>query len=355
MRSQCPVARSDFLEWSIFRHSDIVDILDDPATFSSASNHRAVPNGMDPPEHTLFRTAIEPFFMAGQMANFEPTFRSIAAEITAALIDQPEIEFVNAFAMPFPLRCAVAFLGWRADRWEHLHGWTHGNQQASLSRDREASAALAQEFTSIVEEELADRRRIGRTASDLTSTLMSTTVNGQVISDDDIVSILRNWIAGHGTVAAGLGLLVWHLATDTQLQQKLREEPVMLPQTIDEILRVDGPLVANRRTTTQDVTIAGCHIPAGERLTLMWIAADRDPDAFAKADAINLARDNDSSLVFGRGIHDCVGAPLARLEMRVGLEELLRETAEFSIAQPTEVKRMVYPGNGIANMTLALR
>ena len=354
MRSRCPVAWSEFLNWSIFRHADIINILDDPNTFSSFSNHRAVPNGMDPPEHTAYRSALAPFFTPDKMSRLEPSFRSIAAELATPLINQPGGEFIDAFATAYSLRCAVEYLGWRADRWEHLRGWTHGNQQASLARDRETSAALAREFTAIVQEELADRRRDKKAQDDLTSRLMTTTVNGQVLSDADIVSTVRNWIAGHGTVAAGIGILTWHLASDAELQQQLREEPDRLAQAIDEILRTDGPLVSNRRTTTRDVKIAERHIPAGERLTLMWIAADRDPAVFQDPDTIDLNRNLDRSLVFGWGIHDCIGASLARLEMLVAIEELLSRTTSIEVADPSTVKRMVYPSNGIASMTLTL-
>ncbi len=355
MREQCPVARSEFLDWSVFRHDDVVRILDDPVTFSSHSRHLAIPNGMDPPEHTQYRALIEPFFTTAAIAQSEPACRSIASELIDPLVGRRDVDVIGALAVRFSLQAICVFLGWPVEQWEHLRGWTHGNQQASFARDRDASVALAREFTAIVQEELARRRRDDRVGDDLTSRLMTAEVDGRPLSDEAIISILRNWVAGHGTVAAGLGLLLWHLARDEQLQQELRDSPVRLPHAIDEILRSDGPLVSNRRTTSRAVTIAGRSIPAGERLTLMWIAADRDSRVFTRPDEIDLDRDLGKNLLFGWGIHDCVGAPLARMEMRVVLEELLSRTAWFAIADAEPVERMVYPSNGISMMALSIR
>lgn len=355
MREQCPVAHSEFLGWSLFRHGDVTDVLADPATYSSASRHLAVPNGMDPPEHGAFRGVLEPYFTPEWIEAFEPTCRRIASGLVAALPRQTDIEFVDAFAEPFSLQAACAFLGWPLEGWQDLSGWTHGNQEAALSRDREAGARLARELAGYVSEQLQVRREAGSPASDdVTSSLMATEVNGALLSDEQIVSILRNWIAGHGTVVAGLSLLALFLATHADQQDPLRADPTLLPAAIDEILRADGPLVANRRTTTRPVEIGGRQIPANEKLTLIWIAANRDERVFADPDTVRFDRDPAANLLFGAGIHDCVGAPLARLEMRLALEELLAATTRITLDETIPVERGVYPGNGLARLPLVL-
>lgn len=355
MRQRCPVAYSEFLGWSLFRHDDIERVLDDPATFRSASRHRAVPNSLDPPEHTLFRQAIEPFFEAETMLAFEPRCRTIAAELTVNSIRRGELEFAQEFAEHFALRSACAFLGWPEDDWIDLQGWTHGNQDAALSRDRAAGQALAAQLERHVDTAIRARRAGAvRSDHDLTACLMATQVDGQALSDDDIVSILRNWIAGHGTVAAGLGILVFHLAQDLDLQHRLRADPALIGPAVDEILRVDDPLVANRRTTAHAVDIGERHIPVDAKLTLMWIAANRDENAFASPDVIDLDRDQRQNLVFGAGIHDCVGAPLARLELRVALEELLGQTSAIAPGTSDAPVRAVYPGNGFRKLPISL-
>ncbi|MGZ6256545.1 MAG: cytochrome P450, partial [Candidatus Limnocylindria bacterium] len=162
----------------------------------------------------------------------------------------------------------------------------------------------------------------------------------------------RNWIAGEGTVAGGISLLVLHLAEQPDLQDRLRSDPSLIAAAIEEILRVDDPLVANRRTATRQVEIGGRSIERGANLTLMWIAANRDPRAFDAADELRLHRETDKSLVWGRGIHVCLGAPLARLEMRVALEELLARTGGFEVLG--EAQRSAYPSDGLASFTLRL-
>jgi cytochrome P450 len=183
---------------------------------------------------------------------------------------------------------------------------------------------------------------------------MATEVEGAPLTDEDIVSILRNWTAGHGTVAAALGILALHLAEHSDLQQHLRRDPARLPAAIDEILRVDGPLVANRRTTTRPVEIGGRTIGAGEQFTLMWIAANRDGRAFDEPDTVHLDRDPEANLLFGQGIHDCLGAPLARLELRVALEELLACTCRIERAGTEPPSRAIYPSNGLQTVRLRL-
>ena len=356
MRERCPVAYSEFLNWSLFRHEDIVAVLADPETYSSASKHRAVPNGLDPPEHALYRRVLEPYFVPEQMTAFEPQCRRIAVDLLQMMPARDEAEFVIEFAQPFTLKTLCAFLGWPPETWEELRDWTHGNQEAAFSRDREAAAALARAFAGYVNEALRVRREAEVHASDdVTASLMVTEIEGETLSDEEIVSIVRNWTAGHGTVAAALGILVLYLAEHPDAQQRLRGEPALLPAAIDEILRADGPLAANRRTATRDVEIEDRQIGAGEKLSLIWIAANRDGRAIDDPDAVRFDRDPDANLVFGAGIHDCLGAPLARLAMRVAMEELLARTTTIELSGTEPPRRAVYPSNGLLEMPVRLR
>lgn len=351
MRERCPVAYSKFLGWSLFRHEDIAAVLADPETFSNVSRFLAIPNGMDPPVHGRYREALATFFDQAQMARLEPRAREIAANLLGPMLSGGELEFIDAFATPFALKTLCAFLGWPEQQWECLAGWVHGNQQAAFSSDQAAGKALASLFSEHVKANLDMHRASPGNVADATNALLRIEVDGERFNDDQIVSILRNWAAGHGTVAAGLGILVLHLAQEPELQDRLRSDPSLIPAAIEEILRVDDPLVANRRITTREVEIQGRTIPKGESLTLMWIAANRDPRAFDDPSAVKIERSTDASLVWGQGIHLCLGAPLARLEMRVALEELLSRTKCFEFAGDAE-RRAVYPSNGIAMLLL---
>ncbi len=354
MRERCPVAHSEFIGWSLFRHADVAAVLADPATYSNVSRFLAIPNGIDPPEHARYREALEPSFNQAQMAKLEPRAREIAARLLAPLSKGGDMEFIEAFAMPFALKTLCALLGWPEAQWECLGGWVHGSQQAAFSRGPGAGKALAGLFSEHVKANLATHRASSNHAPDATDALLATAVDGVRFDDEQIVSVLRNWTAGHGTVAAGLGILALHLAEKPDLQERLRRDPALIPAAIEEILRADGPLVANPRTTTREIEIQGRIIPAGARLTLMWIAANRDPRAFDDASAVDLERSTDASLLWGQGIHFCQGAPLARLELRVALEELLARTKHFEFTdQPA--RRAAYPSNGLATLPLRVR
>lgn len=356
LRERCPVAHSEFLGWSLFRHQEIVDVVADPATYSSVSRHRAIPSGMDHYEHTRYRHLLEPYFGPEAMATFEPRCRQLAVDLTQTLLAHAEADFVTAFAQPFSIKAHCVFLGWPLETWQQLRDWTRNNQEIAFSRDREKAAALARELDDYVTAALRQRREAGAAAhADITTRLMGGKVGDAPLSDKDIVSILRNWIAGHGTVAAALGIVVSYLAEHPETQQRLRREPTLLPAAIEEILRTDGPLVDNRRTTTRNVTIAGQEIGAGERLTLIWIAANRDERAFDEPTAVRFDRDQEKNLLFGAGVHYCQGAPLARLELRVALEELLARTTAIEPGTTAPPQRDRYPSNGFETLPVRLR
>jgi len=354
MRAHCPVAHSDFLGWSLFAHRDVVEAVRDAATFSSATKRRAILNGMDPPEHTAYRQSLAPYFTSERMATFEPRSRQIAAALLDPLVARGEAEFIREFAGPFPHQALCAFAGWPVADWNRVRGWTHGNQEAAFRQDRKAGAVLAHEFAAYVTE-ILDARRAGlEPTDDLMGELLTTVVGGEPLSNEDIVSLLRTWTAGHGTVASAVGIAAFHLASDLDLQERLRREPALIARAIREILRADGPLVSNTRTATRDADVAGSTIRAGERVSLMWIAANRDPEGFGDPDDIRLDREAVDNLVFGAGTHRCLGEPLAMLNIRVALEELLTATSRIELTSAEAEPREVYPSNGLRSLSVTL-
>jgi cytochrome P450 len=354
MRERCPVAHSETLGWSLFAHRDVTTATGNPAAFSSGTRRMAIPNGMDPPEHTAYRESLESYFRPEPLAAFEPRSRQIARELLDRIAGRSEIEAIGDFVDPFAHQALCAFMGWPVEDWNRISDWTHGNQDATFRRDREAGARLAREFASYVTAVL-QARRADLTAHDLMRDLVGVRVHDAELSDEQIVSLLRTWTAGHGTVAAAIGIVIRYLAEHDELQARLRAEPALLVPAIWEILRSDGPLVANNRTSTQDVEIDGQAIAAGERISLMWIAANRDPASFPDPDRVVLDRDQDANVLFGSGIHRCLGEPLALLNLRVGVDELLRSGTRFQLAPSDAPVRNVYPSNGLTTLPLVLR
>jgi cytochrome P450 len=356
MRARCPVAYSDFLQWSVFRHADVRRVLEDHATFSNrTSAHLSVPHGMDPPEHGAYRGLLEPFFTPERMRRFEPVCRSIAASALSAVIGAEPTELIAEFAVPFAVQAQNASLGWPAELNESIRDWTRANQEATLAADRAANAAVAREFTRTVSA-LLQARKSSPERDDVTAALMRARLHGRPLTDEELVSIFRNWTVGEVTsVAASLGILAQRLATDAVLQRRLRGEPALLPSACDEILRVCGPLVANQRVATRDVALGGRQIKAGERVTLMWPAANRDDEVFDAPTEVRLERDPNMNLLFGAGIHVCPGAPLARLELRVAMEEIFARTRWLELSPGGEpCRKAVYPANGFASLHVLL-
>ncbi len=357
LRDQRGAAYSEMLHWSVLGHADVLRILLDHEHFSSVvSRHVAVPNGMDPPEHTVYRTLIEPYFTQERVDAFRPTCECIAAELLQALRGQQEVDAVAAYALPFAVRIQCAFLGWPMDLEAELTDWTARSHEATLAQDRPALDALAAQFEGIVARMLDERRASGAgPQQDVTASLMHATVQGQPLEADAIASILRNWTVGEiGTIAAAVGILAQWLAQHADLQATLRAEPARQPEAIDEILRLHGPLVTNRRVATCPVEVAGRQIPAGGRITLHWTSANRDPHVFEAPGEFRWGRNPQDNLLYGAGIHVCPGAPLSRMELGVALRALLAAVASLApAAQAPEPAH--YPAIGFARLPLQLR
>lgn len=355
MRQTCPVAYSDYLGWSVFRHEDVLHILGDHETFSNVvSRHPSVPNGMDPPEHTLYRRMIEPYFAPERIAAFEPVFRRIARGLVDHLGRNPSCDVIREFAEPYAVRIQCGFLGWPESLHAPLMQWVYRNRAATLARDPEAMAAVALEFDGHIRAQLEMRERAGADAADdLTTCLLRQTVGGRRLDHAEIVSILRNWTVGElGTIAACVGIILHFLAGRPDVQARLRGDRAGLTPAIDEILRLHGPLISNRRVATRAVTVGGQALGAGDRITVLWASANRDGAVFADAEEFHPGRDQSQNLLYGAGIHVCPGAQLARMQLSIVLDELLDGLPPFSLLPGAQPARAVYPASGFSSLFL---
>lgn len=357
MRERCPVAYSELMQWSLFRHEDISRVINDHETFSNAvSEHLSVPNGMDPPEQTVYRQVIDPYFSPQRMDAFEPACREISADLVQSVLAGGEVELMADLALPFAVRVQCAFLGWPTDLHGPLTRWTRSNHEATLTQDRRAMSQIALEFEGLIDAMLEERLQAGaKPEDDITAALMHDKVWGRTLSNEEIASIVRTWTVGEiGSIAASIGILAHYLAQHPELQGQLRAQPSLLPTAIDEILRIYGPLVANRRVTTCPVEIGGKKLAAGERISLNWIAANRDSRVVDNPDTFRLDRDPSKNLLYGAGVHICPGAPLAQMEMRVCMEELLQRTRHIQPVAGKPPTNAKYPASGFATLPLQI-
>ncbi|WP_404364797.1 cytochrome P450 [Marinobacter sp.] len=351
MRRRCPVAWSNYQNWTLFRHGDVLRVLGDHDTFSNTvSSHLSVPNGMDPPEHGRYRSLIETWFSHERLVAFEPDCRDIARQLVSEIPDGEAFDLVEHFSQLFALRIQCAFMGWPDSLHGPLQAWVTKNLRATLARDRSAMADIAREFDGYITEILDSRRQAGNEdATDVTTGLMNQTLDGRLLSHEEIVSIVRNWTVGElGTISASVSILASYLAERPDLQNELRQNPDRLPGAIDEILRMDAPLISNRRVTTREVQIGGRTLAPGEKITLLWASANRDEEIFGDPDDFQPEQNADNNLLYGAGIHVCPGAGLARMELRMVMEELLAGTDSIRMAEGQRSRRAVYPAGGFS-------
>ena len=358
MRGRCPVAHSEYLGWSLFRHADVLQVVQDHQTFSNAvSTHLNVPDGMDPPEHTVYRQMVDRYFTDELVDAFEPECRRVVTELLGRLPRDGSPWDVADLSEQVALRTQSAYLGWPERLHEPLRAWTARNRAATLARDRSAMADVAEDFDGYITGLLDERRALGDAApDDLTTRLLADQVEGRPLTGPELVSTLRNWTVGElSTIAASVGIVVHLLATRPETQQALRDDPSLIPAAMDEMLRIHPPLVANRRVVTRDVTVGGHDFAPGDRLTVMWASADRDEAVFGDPDELRLDRPAADNLLYGAGIHVCPGAPLARLELRVLTEELLRRTRSIELDPDQQPELAVYPASGFTRLLVRVR
>lgn len=360
LRPRHGVVRNVQGEWVLLRHDLVVQAARDDQRFSSAvSRHLHVPNGLDGTEHTAYRTALDRFLTPGALAPFHGAFHRVAADVVASLPRGVAFDAVGGFGSRFAVRAQSAWLGWPSALEDRLVEWVEENHAATRSGDRAWTRRVAETFDELIRGLLAPRRDASRTddADDVTARLMRTEVDGRRLTEEEIVSVLRNWTGGDlGSIALCVGVLVHCLAMQPALQDRLRAgvSDAELDAIVDEILRIDDPFVSNRRVTTCPVTIGGVDLPQGARVKLNWTSANRDEAVFGNPDAMDPQRNAALNLVYGVGRHACPGRLLATLELRIAVRALLAATTSITLAEQTPAERAVAPVGGWVKVPVLL-
>lgn len=360
LRPNHPVVRNRRGEWVLLRHADVVEVALDPDTYSSAvSAHLQVPNGLDGAAHRAARLTLDRYFEPQELAGFEPVFREIARDLVNALPHGVAVDAVGQIGARFAVRAQSAWLGWPAKLEPRLLEWMSANHAATRSGDRERTAAVAGDFDSIIRSVLKPRRAMGdRAPNDVTTRLMRDTIDGRSFTEAELVSVLRNWTGGDlGSIALCVGVIFAYLAEHPDGQDRLREGvgDDELDAVVDEILRIDDPFLSNRRKTTCPVHVAGVDLPAGATVKLHWTSANRDEAVFGDPDRFDPQSNASRNLVYGIGTHVCPGRPLATMELRVLVQEVLAATGAIGLAHTDRAEREVSPVGGFRRVPVILR
>jgi erythromycin 12 hydroxylase len=342
MRREHPVWRDRYGMYHVFRQADVQTVLRDPARFSSETSRLApsakqVSRGMltqiDPPEHRRLRQVVSTAFTPKRVADLEPRIREITRRLLDAVPDDGGFDLVDALAFPLPVTVIAEMLGLPAS--DHPLFRTWADRLFSMQVDDPSDPALGERVAAAMADiaaYLTARVQERRTAptDDLISALVEAGLDDEEAANFSLLLLL----AGHITTTVLLGNAVRTFAEHPGVWEGLRADPATIPAAIEEVLRLRSPFTMAGRVTTEAVEIAGTTIPA-DRFVLVWmLSANHDERAFDDPEAFVLDRGigGGAQTAFGHGVHFCLGAPLARLEARVALEEL---TARYHALSPT--------------------
>jgi cytochrome P450/ferredoxin-NADP reductase len=350
LREKCPVAWSDEFGgfYTLSRYADVTAAALDTATFCSAQKttipHSTDPGRpprapieIDPPMHGHYREMLNRFFTPSRIRLLEPVIRRTARELLGGCVALGETDMVAGFAFTMPVRVQCIFLGISVEDASKIKHMAHAVLVAGVAGDAAAHKSANDRIYAYVDKVIEARRKTPYDADDVVSALIHETIGERQLTHDEIAGVLRLFMqAGHTPTTNALGSTIRHLAATPQDQKRLREEPSMIPQAIEEILRFWTPARLLGRTTTRDVEVVGRLIPAGAKVGLNWSAANRDSEIFENPDSVDFDRKPNRHIAFGYGIHRCVGAPLAREQLRIATEELLSLTEDFVLASEPE-------------------
>jgi cytochrome P450 len=333
-----------------------------PEIFSSArafdrlgSPVPLVPIAIDPPDHTRFRRMLDPFFSPRKMAEREPELRRQAGELIDAIVARGDCDVVTDLATPFPSQVFLTLFGLPMSDRDRLVQWKDSILEFTDPSSAEATPevlAHAMELFTYLTEHIAERRA-DTTGSDMLTQLMQNTEDGGM-SDNEILGLCFMFVlAGLDTVTSAVGFSLAKLAGDADLRRRISSDFSLIPAFIEDMLRVDGPVPFAPRVTTEEVEVAGKVVPKDTTVMLSYGSADRDPSRYEDADNVHL----DSKAVhfaFGRGPHRCLGSHLARLELRLILEEWHTRIAEYTLVDDKE-PQMPWPTGTMALKSVPLK
>jgi cytochrome P450/ferredoxin-NADP reductase len=362
MRDEAPVYYSERWGWyALTRFEDVRAAALDADTFRSFegmdiddSRLEQVPPGsigsMDNPRHDQVRSVVQPYFLPRRIAELEDGIRAVVRELVASWRDRGAVDLGQELAWPMPFDVFFHLMGLpsrhdkdpveraRRDQLEH---WTHELKDRVPGTPhltpvaRAATAGVQQFFIDLLEE----RRRNGR--DDVVTKFVHSDIDGvpfvdaQVTPNSEVSGLMMILFLGGVESTAGLtGTLFKLLAENPDQRTLLQKDPSLVPAAVEEALRLITPLQLTARTTSREVTLHGVTIPAGGRVVLIPGAANRDERQFPDPDRFDVTRPRGRHLGFGEGVHGCLGAPLARLEARIALEEALPVLGDYEPAGP---------------------
>jgi cytochrome P450 len=293
------------------------------------------PVTVDPPLQRTFKRLINRYFTPGAVAPWEPATRALVTRLIDGFIERGECDFMEQFARPLP---GLAFfdlaLHAPAEDLEQVNDWA---TLASLTSDpRSADGRVA--LGTWIAQFLARRREEGP-RGDVVDAVLDAEIDGRPINDlEAIGSVMLLVLGGLETTAGVLGMTMLRFCEHPEILELLRAQPERIPDAVEELLRLDGSFICIGRTARHDTELGGRRVQAGERVMIYWASANRDVDEFGDPDTFDLDRAVNRHLAFGAGPHRCAGSNLARMNLRIAFEELVRRLTDVRLQPGAEIR-----------------
>ena len=351
LRLGCPIAHTDRRgsTWLPTRYADVTAMAHDIEHFSSLEvavipfdgerpEDPVLPYGLppisaDPPLHTWTRRLLLPWFSHKRVDGYEAVTRDLCSRLIDGFVDAGRADAAADYAQQIPVRVIAAILGVPDTLADTFTGWVR--DVLEFADDPERRGSGVENLINFFMGEVARRKE--HPGEDLLSVLLQTEVDGAPVEESVVLGTAALvLIAGVDTTWSAIGSSLWHLATHADDRRRLVEDPEVMGFAVEELLRAYSP-VTMARVVAKDVEFAGCPMKAGDRILMAFPAANRDPEVFEDADTVVIDRAVNRHVAFGSGIHRCAGSNLARMELRVALEEWLRRIPDFRLADGAEV------------------
>jgi cytochrome P450 len=361
LRSREPVAWSECHGgfWVVSRHEDLCEAGSDWHRFSNALHGASLPElpfprlaplEVDPPLHREYRRLMNDLFSPASVQSREPKIREIAQELMRPLGGMQRFDYSKMFATPFSQNVALGVLGFHDSDREELATWI-----------AEIAVNVGMDFEQIFEPGIKVLGRIGERMEEqrkelrpdtLIGVLMGGEINGEPVGDQNVLTTTFMVLFGAlDTTVSAISGAAWYLAQHPEARARLLAEPQLYDLAVDEFVRWTSPSQGMGRTVVADTTLGGCPVRGGDRMLLLWASGNRDENEFPNPDEVVLDRHPNRHLGFGHGPHRCVGSHLARLMVRVAIEELLA-FGDFRLAADSEPMWVTGLTRGIRSLYL---
>jgi cytochrome P450 len=348
LRLKCPVAHSDDFGgfWMLSRYHDIREAARDTELFTSSQGVTLPPVGnpmpflpieLDPPEHPKYRRAMQTWFSVREIEKLEPTVRAVVSGLIDTIEPDGHADLTQALAGPLPPIVIALLLGLPQEDWPRFRKLAETMVAAAEEEDQERGAVSGMELMGYLYAQIEARRTAP--ADDMLTRMIGIEIDGEPIAADAVLGLAFFLLmAGHETSVGGISMMLMHVAKNPDVQQRLIDDPLLIPKAVEEALRLEPPIQTIARTVSRDVCMHGVDLAEGDKVVLAWGSANRDTAIFDRPDEFVVDRARNPHIAFGDGIHRCLGAALARLEMRIVLEEVLRRIPGYRISDESQVE-----------------